>query len=100
MDVSCDRLLKVEYSPLDGLIPYAKNARTRSAEHVAAIAASIRAFGWTNAAPVLSAAYRDIQGRVRKRVQKMCGTTHRNRFHRELEATAAMIITPTRMSRT
>jgi DNA methylase/ParB/Sulfiredoxin domain len=46
-----DRTLVVEYRPLDRLIPYAKNARTHSAEQVAEIAASIRAFGWTN--PIL-----------------------------------------------
>jgi DNA modification methylase len=43
--------LAVTYRPLDGLIPYGKNARTHSAEQVAEIAASIRAFGWTN--PIL-----------------------------------------------
>ena len=36
---------------LDGLIPYARNARTHSDAQVAQIAASIREFGWTN--PVL-----------------------------------------------
>jgi len=46
-----NRKLAVTYRPLDGLIPYAKNARTHSAEQVAEIAASIRAFGWTN--PIL-----------------------------------------------
>ena len=45
------RNLAVEYRPLGSLIPYAKNARTHSDEHVAQIAASIREFGWTN--PVL-----------------------------------------------
>ena len=43
--------LAVTYRPLDGLIPYAKNARTHSPDQVAEIAASIRAFGWTN--PIL-----------------------------------------------
>ena len=33
--------LKVEYRPLDGLIPYANNARTHSDEQIAEIAASI-----------------------------------------------------------
>src|ERR1700680_2452115 len=46
-----DRSLSVEYRPLDGLIPYARNARTHSDEQVAQIAASIREFGFTN--PVL-----------------------------------------------
>jgi hypothetical protein len=45
------RNLAVEYRPIGSLIPYAKNARTHSDEHVAQIAASIREFGWTN--PVL-----------------------------------------------
>ncbi len=43
--------LQVAYRPLDALIPYARNARTHSDAHVAQIAGSIRAFGWTN--PVL-----------------------------------------------
>jgi DNA modification methylase len=43
--------LAIEYRPIGGLIPYAKNARTHDDAHVAQIAASIRAFGWTN--PIL-----------------------------------------------
>src|SRR5450631_1614000 len=43
--------LSVEYRPLDGLIPYVRNARTHSAEQIAQIAASIREFGFTN--PIL-----------------------------------------------
>jgi DNA modification methylase len=43
--------LAVIYRPVDGLIPYARNARTHSDAQVAQIAASIREFGWTN--PVL-----------------------------------------------
>ena len=46
-----NRKLAVTSRPLGSLIPYAKNARTHSDEHVAEIAASIREFGWTN--PVL-----------------------------------------------
>jgi hypothetical protein len=42
---------KVERRPLDSLIPQARNARTHSDEQVAAIAASMREWGWTN--PVL-----------------------------------------------
>ena len=45
------RRLAVSYRPLESLIPYARNARTHSDAQVAEIAASIRAFGWTN--PVL-----------------------------------------------
>jgi DNA modification methylase len=43
--------LAVDYRPAAALIPYAKNARTHSDAQVAEIAASIRAFGWTN--PIL-----------------------------------------------
>ena len=43
--------LKVEYRPLDGLIPYANNARTHSDEQIAEIAASIAEFGFVN--PIL-----------------------------------------------
>ena len=45
------RRLAIEYRPIGDLIPYAKNARTHDETHVAQIAASIRAFGWTN--PIL-----------------------------------------------
>src|SRR3954453_14532614 len=41
----------VEQWPLDRLILYARNARTRSDDQVAQIAASIAEFGWLN--PVL-----------------------------------------------
>jgi len=50
MATPTDRL-KVEYRPLAALVPYARNARTHSEAQVAEIAASIRAFGWTN--PIL-----------------------------------------------
>jgi DNA modification methylase len=46
-----NRMLTVTYRPIGDLIPYAKNARTHDEAHVAQIAASIRAFGWTN--PIL-----------------------------------------------
>jgi hypothetical protein len=42
---------RVERWPLDRLTPYARNARTHSAEQVAQIAGSMREFGWT--VPVL-----------------------------------------------
>lgn len=42
---------KVERRRIEGLIPYARNARTHSDEQIAQIAASIREWGWT--APVL-----------------------------------------------
>jgi hypothetical protein len=38
---------KVERRAIDRLIPYAKNARTHTDAQVAAIAASIREWGWT-----------------------------------------------------
>jgi DNA modification methylase len=43
--------LAVDYRPAAALTPYAKNARTHSDAQVAEIAASMRAFGWTN--PIL-----------------------------------------------
>jgi DNA modification methylase len=43
--------LAIEYLPLAGLTPYARNARTHSPAQVAQLVASIREFGWTN--PVL-----------------------------------------------
>ena len=42
---------KVERRSVDSLIPYARNARTHSAEQVAQIASSIQEWGWT--VPVL-----------------------------------------------
>jgi DNA modification methylase len=44
---------QVEKRPIEGLIPYARNARTHSDAQIAQIAASIREWGWTN--PVLVA---------------------------------------------
>lgn len=41
----------IEYLPLTGLIPYARNARTHSEAQIAQLAGSIREFGFTN--PVL-----------------------------------------------
>ena len=43
--------LRLDYRPVAALVPYARNARTHSADQVAQIAASIREFGWTN--PIL-----------------------------------------------
>jgi DNA modification methylase len=45
------RQLTVTYRPVAALIPYARNARTHSDAQVAEIAASMRAFGFTN--PIL-----------------------------------------------
>lgn len=50
--------LRVEYWPLDRLIPFARNARTHSDAQVAEIAGSIRAFGFSN--PILVSEAGDI----------------------------------------
>ena len=42
---------KIQQCPIDKLIPYARNARTHSAEQVAQVAASMREFGFTS--PIL-----------------------------------------------
>jgi ParB-like chromosome segregation protein Spo0J len=42
---------RIEIWPTDRLVPYARNARTHSAEQIAQIAASILEFGFTN--PIL-----------------------------------------------
>ena len=42
---------KLETLAIDSLVPYARNARTHSADQVAAVARSIQRFGFTN--PVL-----------------------------------------------
>ena len=42
---------KIQQWPIERLIPYARNARTHSAEQVAQVAASMREFGFTN--PIL-----------------------------------------------
>ena len=46
--------LQVVTWPVEKLIPYARNARTHSADQVAQVAASIAEFGWTN--PILAGA--------------------------------------------
>ena len=38
---------RLERWPIDRLIPYAKNARTHTDAQIAAIAASIKVWGWT-----------------------------------------------------
>ena len=45
------RELAVEWRDINGLVPYARNARTHSEAQIAQIAGSIREFGFTN--PVL-----------------------------------------------
>jgi hypothetical protein len=41
-------MLEIVYRPPGSLRPFARNARTHSAEQIAEIAASIKRFGWTN----------------------------------------------------
>lgn len=43
--------LKIQYKPIQDLIPYARNSRTHSDAQIVQIASSIKEFGWTN--PVL-----------------------------------------------
>jgi DNA modification methylase len=50
--------IQVEHWPIERLIPRANNPRTHSPAQIAAIAASIQEFGWTN--PVLVGAEDDI----------------------------------------
>jgi DNA modification methylase len=47
-EVALEDGLRIEYWPIDRLIPSARNARTHSAAQVAEIAGSIRTFGFTN----------------------------------------------------
>lgn len=57
--------LQIEYRPVAGLVPYARNARTHPPQQLAQIAASMRQWGWTN--PVLIEPSGDIiagHGRV------------------------------------
>lgn len=49
---------QITVRPIDDLIPYARNARTHTPAQIAAIAGSMREFGWTN--PVLI----DAQGGI------------------------------------
>ena len=53
----------IEFRPLDGLIPYARNSRTHSEAQVAQIAASMAEFGWT--VPILADAAGIVAGHGR-----------------------------------
>ncbi len=53
-----DSGLRVEYLAVSGLLPYARNSRTHSDAQVSQIAASIKAFGFTN--PILISEGSDI----------------------------------------
>lgn len=56
-------MLEIQYRPLKGLVPYAKNSRTHSAASIAKIAGSLASFGWTN--PMLIAENTMIAGHAR-----------------------------------
>jgi ParB-like chromosome segregation protein Spo0J len=50
--------LTVSHRSIDEIVPYVNNARKHSDEQIAQIAASIRAFGWTN--PILVDGYNGV----------------------------------------
>src|SRR6266403_3897110 len=58
LDPASGDRLKIDYWPLERLIPFARNARTHSAAQVAEIAGSIRAFGFSN--PILVGPQGDV----------------------------------------
>lgn len=59
-EVPTEDVLRIEYWPIERLIPSARNARAHSAAQVAEIAGSIRTFGFTN--PLLVGEDADIVG--------------------------------------
>ena len=66
---------KIEQWPVDRLIPYARNARTHSAEQVAQVAASIREFGFTN--PILvDSGFGVLSGHARLQAARQLSLTH------------------------
>jgi DNA modification methylase len=66
--------LRIEYWPIERLIPSARNARTHSAPQIAEIAGSIRAFGFTN--PLLVGENSDIvAGHGRLAAARLLGLT-------------------------
>jgi DNA modification methylase len=58
LDRDSKERLKIDYWPLERLIPFARNARTHSPSQVAEIAGSIRAFGFSN--PILVGPQGDV----------------------------------------
>src|SRR5881398_3529280 len=58
LDQDSSERLKIDYWPLERLIPFARNARTHSPSQVAEIAGSIRSFGFSN--PILVGAEGDV----------------------------------------
>jgi DNA modification methylase len=79
-DASADRRLEVVYKAVAELVPDPRNARTHSKKQVTQIAASIRAFGFTN--PILA----DAEGRL-------IAGHGRLRAARELELAEVPVIT-------
>src|SRR5258708_39344645 len=73
-EVPAEDQLRVEYWPIDRLIPSGRNARTHSAAQVAEIAGSIRTFGFTN--PLLVGEDADvIAGHGRLAAARLLGLT-------------------------
>src|SRR5258708_13014482 len=73
-EVPAEDQLRVEYWPIDRLIPSVRNARTHSAAQVAEIAGSIRTFGFTN--PLLVGEDADvIAGHGRLAAARLLGLT-------------------------
>jgi ParB-like nuclease domain len=58
LDQDSSERLKIDYWPLERLIPFARNARTHSPSQVAEIAGSIRTFGFSN--PILVGPQGDV----------------------------------------
>src|SRR6202140_5248666 len=66
--------LRLEFWPVERLVPSARNARTHSAAQVAEIAGSIRAFGFTN--PILVGEDADVvAGHGRLAAARLLGLT-------------------------
>src|ERR1700684_93918 len=73
-EASTEGPLRIEYWPIDRLIPSARNARTHSAAQVAEIAGSIRTFGFTN--PLLVGEGADVvAGHGRLAAARLLGLT-------------------------
>lgn len=67
--------LKIEYLPIDSLKPYDKNARKHSKKDIAAIAASIREFGFLDPVGIWSDKNLIVEGHGRVQAAKQCGMT-------------------------
>src|ERR1700692_458915 len=74
-EVPANDELRIEYWPIDRLIPSARNARTHSPAQVAEIAGSIRTFGFTN--PLLVGEDADVvAGHGRLAAARLLGLPH------------------------